>query len=146
MYSIRHICSDFAKVAYFLKDFDFSRAETFLIRLRFFCLGKYLRSRRAPSAKAKTLKVKKPWKLYRIYKIMFNVRHICSDFAKVDYFPEVFDFSRAETFLIRLRFFVQEKYLRSRRAPSATAKTLKVGKPWKLNWKVSDNVQYKTYM
>ena len=64
---------------------------------------------------------------------MCNIRHICSDFAKVAYFPEVFDFSRAETFLIRLRFFVKQKYLRSHRAPSAKAKTLKFGKPCKLH-------------
>ena len=47
---------------------------------------------------------------------MYNIRHICSDFAKVAYFPQGFDFSRAEIFLIRLRFFVKEKCLRSRRA------------------------------
>ena len=53
---------------------------------------------------------------------MCNIRHICSDFEKFNYFAESCDFSRAEKFLMRLRFFVKEKYLRSRRAPSAYTK------------------------
>jgi hypothetical protein len=43
-------------------------------------------------------------------------------FEKFHYFAESCDFSRAEKFLMRLRFFVKEKYLRSRRAPSAYTK------------------------
>ena len=53
---------------------------------------------------------------------MCDIRHICGDFSKVAYFQKSSNFSRAEIFLIRLKCFNKEKYLRSRRAPSAYTK------------------------
>jgi len=104
----------------------FFPSRNFFDSSQIFCQGKIFEIPQSTLCWSQNTKSQKHWKLHRIYKIVCNIRHICSDFAKFAYFPEGFDFSRAETFLIRLRFFVQEKYLRSRRAPSAEAKTLKV--------------------
>jgi len=75
---------------------------------------------------------RKIWKLHRICEIIYNIRQICIDFAKVAYFPWGFDFSRAEIFLIGLRFFVKEKCLRSRRAACDCGRKSKIENT---NWK-----------
>jgi len=92
-----------------------------LTNLKLFVGEKYLRSRRAPRASTKTLKVKITpiyvqivlisTKIYRKYMIL-RFSHFCFERLIED----------LQKTLTNLKLFAGEKYLRSRRAPHASTK------------------------